>query len=89
MTLRASEQLVVEEKFEAAGLWTAARHTVCIGCDRYRVTDKDRWCRRCALEAAVMDDVASFEDVGPTPERHAEMAAVIDAEVAAYEEPAA
>jgi predicted metal-binding transcription factor (methanogenesis marker protein 9) len=57
-----------EEGMELTGAWTVARHTVCVHCDRYRLTDAEAVCRPCALRLAVTetaevsaDDMARIE----------------------------
>lgn len=52
--MRPVERLRVEEEIEASGMWRAARHTVCLGCDRYKVTNKAAICRRCTTGALVL-----------------------------------
>lgn len=62
--MRTSERIEAEETFETAGLWTVARITVCRWCSRYRPTDEDRTCRRCAFETAVVSQLLdTFEPV--------------------------
>lgn len=55
------EELAAGELFEATGQWEAKRKTICTGCGRYTVTDAERWCRRCAVQVAVQDELAGFE----------------------------